>query len=176
MAYQIYGDSRVGFQPVSEISTTKNHTLGTKAPIKDATNGYAGVAVYVGFKASTAVAAGLQVTQDVGASPFAVVATVAATHKNMGAPIYVNLTAVSSNASVQYGWVLEEGIAPTLKTAVTVAPTDKVFLSGTAGRFKVLTSAGQQILGCRIASATVTSTTSLVNIYYNRAATQSQIT
>lgn len=172
MAYKIV-DQLAGHQPISVVSTTKNHPLGTEVRVVDPNRG-GGVAVYVSFQASTAVAAGLVCQWN---AAFAAVALpVLATSKNTQVPLGVNITAVASSTSVQYGWLLIVGSIATLKTAVQVVPTSVFFASGTAGRVKVLTSAGGQILGIGLASATVTSTTSTVVLYWNRARMQGQIT
>lgn len=172
MAYKIT-DPQHGYQPVSVISTVKNHPLGTEIQIVDPDLG-AGRAVYVSFKANTAVAAGIVLVPDVnaagGTQPFAVEA--APTAGSSGDPVYVNLTAVASNAAVQYGWVLIIGIAPTLKTAVKPLAASTVNISGTAGRVYITNSATKQIIGARFVQVSVTTTTSLVNIYFNRASFQ----
>lgn len=181
MAYQIAGEGTVGYQSISEISTTKKHELGSEVVIVDKNNGWSGKAMYVAFPASAAVAAGQLVTQVAPAAatsiPFRVTPTVQATHKFLGVPVYVNLTTVTSVASVQYGWVLTSGVAPTLKDAVKIAATDKLTLStSNAGRVQLASVAGAQILGVRLAASSITTTTSLVNIYYDRAATQTKVT
>ena len=98
-----------------------------------------------------------------------VIVPVGSTSKNTGVAVAVAYTAVTSNAtSVQYAWFLIQGQVPVLKTAVTVSPQSPVYISATAGRIKVLSSTGQQILGARTQNtATVTSTTSTVNVYFN---------
>lgn len=100
-----------------------------------------------------------------------------ATSKNTSAPLAVCIVAVASSTSVQYGWFQLSGQAVVLKTAVTVSPNSIIFASGTTGRFKVLTSAGGQILGARtFNAATITSTTSTVLVFIDRPAMQGQIT
>lgn len=131
--------------------------------------------IYLKIPASTTYSVGNLVTWTAGYS--SAVLPVLATSKNTLSPIAVAINAVSSSTSVQYGWFQLQGMAVVLKTAVTVSPNSTIFASGTAGRFKVLTSAGGQILGARTAnSATVTSTTSSVTVYINRPMMQGQIT
>ena len=73
----------------------------------------------------------------------------------------------------QYGWYQICGLAVALKTAVTVNPQVTVFLSGTAGRVKVVASAGLQVVNCRSANlTTVTSTTSTITLPNQRLAVQ----
>ena len=174
MAYT-HADQIIAAQAIGDVSTTKKHQLGTEVRVFDNANNWAGTAMYVAFPVSTAVAAGALLsfqTPDgvVTTSPFRVIATVGATLLLQGGPVFVCLTAVASNAAVQYGWVLVDGVAPTLKTAIKPISTDLVFLSTSAGRMYVTTtSIARKIVGCRIVQSSVTTTTSLVNIYYDRA-------
>lgn len=171
MAYKICEDG-AGWQPVSVISTTQNHPLGTEARVIDNSTTSLGMgrAVYVEYKVSTAVAAGLMMVQETivaGAfTPFRMIAMPTTT--GTGVPIYVNLTAVASNASLQYGWALVVGVAPILKTAVKPLFGSTVGLSGTAGRVFISATSADQILGARFAQSSVTTTTSLVNVLINR--------
>jgi len=85
--------------------------------------------------------------------------------------------AMSANTAGLYGWYQISGNAVIKKTAVTVTPQVTVFLSATAGRIKVLASAGLQVVAARSANlTTVTSTTSTVTVTINRPHLQSQIT
>ena len=62
-------------------------------------------------------------------------------------------------------------------SAVAVAPQVTVFLSATAGRVKVLASAGLQVVAARSANlATIAATVSTVTVTINRPHLQSQIT
>jgi hypothetical protein len=78
---------------------------------------------------------------------------------------------LASQANQQtVAWYQLSGRAWTLKTAVQVTPGVAAFVSATAGRFKVVSSVGGQILGARAATGTTTSTQSLALVYYaNRA-------
>jgi hypothetical protein len=145
--------------------------------IRKATDGTYGAGQFIFLKipASTTLSLGNLVTWTAGYS----VATlpVLSTSKNTLSPIAIAPVAVASSTSVQYGWFQIQGRGLALKTAVTVSPNSVIYASGTAGRFKVLTSAGGQILGARTAnSATVTSTTSTVVLYINNPSMQGQIT
>ena len=85
--------------------------------------------------------------------------------------------AMSACTAGQYGWYQIAGNAVIKKTAVTVAPNVTLFLSATAGRVKVLASAGLQVVAARSANlTTVTSTTSTITVTINRPHLQSQIT
>jgi hypothetical protein len=84
---------------------------------------------------------------------------------------------MSACVAGQYGWYQISGNAVIKKTAVTVAPNVTLFLSATAGRVKVLASAGLQVVAARSANlTTVTSTTSTITVTINRPHLQSQIT
>ena len=89
-------------------------------------------------------------------------------------PVAVAMAACTAG---QYGWYQIAGNAVIKKPAVTVAPNVTLFLSATAGRVKVLASAGLQVVAARSANlTTVTSTTSTITVTINRPHLQSQIT
>ncbi len=74
---------------------------------------------------------------------------------------------LASQANQQtVAWYQISGRAWTLKTAVQVTPGVAAFISATAGRFKVVSSVGAQILGARAATGTTTSTQSMALVYY----------
>lgn len=135
--------------------------------------------IYLRIPVSTAIAANLLVQWTATSTGQYTVATlpVLATSKNTGVSVAVNVNTISSNTSVQYAWFQIQGLATVLKTAVTVTPNIVVYASATAGRVKVLTSAGGQITKMRTANAaTVTSTTSTITVYMDRPSLQGQIT
>lgn len=155
-------------------SITIEPQLGEIRTAWDSTLGF-GEFIYLKVPASTAIAAGLLVQWTAGYT--VAVLPVLATSKNTGHQVAVPLVAIASSTSVQYGWFQIQGQATVLKTAVTVSPDSVVYASATAGRIKVLTSAGGQITGMRTANAaTVTSTTSTVICYLNRPSIQGQVT
>lgn len=131
--------------------------------------------IYLQIPASTAITAGLLYTWTAGY--VVAVLPVLSTAKNSGDWVSVAPVTVASNTAVQYGWFQIQGQATVFKTAVQVLPNVVVYASGTAGRIKVLTSAGGQITGMKTFNATtVTSTTSTVLCFLNRPAMQGQIT
>lgn len=81
-------------------------------------------------------------------------------------PAYDGSGLASQANQITVAWYQIAGRAWTLKTAVQVTPNVAAFVSGTAGRFKVVSSAGAQILGARAATGTTTSTQSLALVYY----------
>ena len=85
--------------------------------------------------------------------------------------------AMSANLAGTFGWYQIAGNAVVKKTAVAVTPQVTVFLSATAGRVKVLASAGLQVVAARSANlATIAAGTSTVTVTINRSHLQSQIT
>ena len=126
--------------------------------------------IYLPGVASNAV--GAVVTYN--ASTF-VVTLMAAALKNSVNPLAVSMSANTSTTN--FSWYQIEGLAVVLKTAVQVLPQVPIFSSATAGRVKVLASAGQQVLGARTANlTTVTSTTSTITVLISRPFGQGQIT
>lgn len=155
-------------------STVLEAQLGEIRQGWDTTLGY-GEFIYLKIPTATAVAAGLLVTWTNNYTIAALPAL--ATSKNTNSPVAVAPIAITSVTPVQYGWFQIQGAANVLKTAVAVSPNVIVFASGTAGRVKVLASAGGQIVGIRTMNvASVTSTTSTVLVYLNRPAMQGQVT
>jgi len=168
MAYTVH--SQAGAQPIATTSTVQKHALGSIVRGVDDTLG-AGEFIYLLGVVNTLV--GSLVVFD--ATTWQTVLTVGSTHKNSGCPVAV---AMSANVAASYGWYQIQGNATILKTAVAVSPQVPVMLSSaTAGRVKVLTSAGFMIVGARTANlASVTSTTSTVVVTINAPHVQGQIT
>jgi hypothetical protein len=163
-------DTELGVQPIALTSTTKNHPLGKIVRAFDsATNGQGGGEfIYLLGVANTL--AGLVVTYN--ATTFQT--TLLANTANLGNPIAI---AMSANVASQYGWYQIEGNAVVLKSAVAVTPQAKVYVSGTTGRLMPTSASGKQVLGAKFANlATVTSTTSTVNVLISRPTMQGQIT
>ena len=147
-------------------SVTTANELGQTVQAWDATLGQATFQM-LAIPAGTTVTAGLLYQFDKNYKVTVVPA--GSTSKNTGVAVALAYTSVASNASsTQYAWFLVQGTAPALKTAVQVAPAQPIYISATAGRVKILSSSGQSILGGRTQNtATVTATTSYVNVYLN---------
>lgn len=143
---------------LGEIRTAWDSTLGS------------GEFIYLKCPASTAIPLGTLVywKNDYAATVLPAIAS----SKSTGLPVAAALVAVASNTSVQYAWFQIQGKAVVLKTAIQVTPTNApVFVAATAGRVKLVSSAGGGIIGAFMAnSATVTTTTSTVTVYLNRSA------
>lgn len=156
-------------------SVTLEAQLGEIRVGTDPTLGYAEF-IYLKVPASTAIPYGTVVQWTSGYTVAAL--PVLATSKNTGVSVAVAPVAIASNTAVQYSWFQIQGAAIVLKTAVQVTPTGvPVYASGTAGRIKLLTSAGGQITGMRtFNAATVTTTTSTVTVFMDRPRLQGQIT
>lgn len=142
--------------------------LGEEREAFDSTLGQ-GTFILLAVPVSTTVTVGALYQWD--KSYTIVIVPVAGTSKNTGVAVAVAYTAVTSNASsIQYAWFLKRGIVAVLKTAVTASPQAAVYISATAGRIKFVSSTGQQILGARTQNtATITTTTSTVNVYFSGA-------
>lgn len=141
--------------------------LGSTIEAQDTANGWEGRFILLAVPVSTTVTPGLLYQWD---KNFTVtVVPVGATSKNTGVSVAVAYNAVTSNATtVQYTWFLIQGQVATLKTAVAVAPALPVYISATAGRIKVLSSAGQTILNARTQNtATASAGQSTVNVWFN---------
>lgn len=150
-------------QNIDETSTTKKHELGTIVRAKHATYGAAEFIYLVGV-ASTVVGS-VVIYNDASW-----VTTLATNTGEQGAPVAI---AMSANVADQYGWYQIDGLAVVKKTAVAVSPKVPVYLSGTAGRVKVIASEGKAIVGSRTANAaSVTTTTSTVIVSINRPSLQ----
>jgi len=100
-----------------------------------------------------------------GITPAAVALTVST--KNQGRAVAVSMAANTGTAT--YSWYAIKGTVPVKKTAVKIAPAQKVFLSGTSGRVYATTASGKQVLGSVTSNtATVASATSTVLVAINR--------
>ena len=168
MSYEtVIGGGSVGLQNITDTSTTKQVPLGRIVQAMDSTNG-AGEFIYLLGVASTIV--GALVTWNATTFQTALLTNTA----NQDVPVGV---AMSANVASQYGWYQIGGNAVIKKTAVAVTPQVPVFISATAGRVKVIASAGLQIVGARSANlTTVASGTSTVVVTINRPFAQGQIT
>lgn len=158
---------QIGVQGITVTDTNQNHSLGKIMRAKHDTQGDAEFIYLLGV-AGTAI--GMIVKYN--ATTYQ---TVLATNTaNQAVPVAV---AMSANLALGYGWYQITGYALILKTTVAVNPQVPIFLSGTAGRVKVIASAGLEILNCRTANlTTVVTTTSTVAVMINRPFLQGQIT
>lgn len=141
--------------------------LGQTVDAWDATTFGMGKFILLAVPTSTTVTVGLLYQWDKNYN--VVLVPAGGTSKNTGVAVSVANTAVTSSSTlVQYAWFLIQGQISVLKTAVSANPQVPVYISATAGRIKVLSSAGQQILGARTQNtATVSAGQSTVNVYFN---------
>lgn len=170
MAYKIT-EAYIVPQAIADTSTTAMVPLGTEVRAKDTTYGE-GVFIYLLGVASTVIGSLVKYN----ATTWQTALTTVTNAKNKGAPLAV---AMSANVASSYGWYQVAGNAVIKKTTVAVTPQVPIFLAAdaTPGRFKVLASAGQQILGAQTANlTTVVTTTSTVVVTINRPFSQGQIT
>lgn len=177
MAYTIY--SPAGAQPIANTFVGVadpdtavvgyKHTLGQRALGTDPTFGE-GEFVYLIGVASTEVGS----IVNWNSTTWQTVLLTATGQKNKGTPVAI---AMSANIAASGGWYQIRGNAVLKKTTVSVGPGVAIYSSATAGRVKVLASAGQQIVGATTANlTTVVTTTSTVVVTINAPHTQSQIT
>jgi hypothetical protein len=145
----------------------------------------AGEFVYLAVPPATAIPLGTLVSWEFGPSGTqysALPVPAGSSALNSGAPVAVCIASTTANSGggitanatqTQYAWFQTGGAAQVLKTAVQVPPVttetgDLVFLSGTAGRVYITSSAGKAILGSRRANqTTVTATASCLLVYLN---------
>src|SRR5574343_223467 len=167
MAYSV--STLIGAQPIANTETTRKHPLGTIVRGWDPTYGEGEFIYLLGVNSTTT---GDMVTYNTTTWRTALVTTTNA--ENKGVPVAV---AMSANVGSQYGWYQISGNAVMKKTTVAVTPQVPIFISATAGKFKVLASSGQQILGAMTANlTTVVTTTSTVVVTISRPHSQGQIT
>ncbi len=167
MTYAIH--NLAGAQPIAATETTQAHPLGTMVDATSATYGR-GEFIYLLGVGSTVVGSLVKYN----ATTYQTALLDVSNGKNKGVPVAV---AMSANVASAYGWYQVSGNAVIKKTSVAATPQVPIFISGTAGRLKVLASAGQQILGAQTANlTTVVTTTSTVVVTINRPFTQGQIT
>lgn len=159
--------SLVGCQPIQTTDTVQRHPLGTLVKAVNDTYGE-GEFIYLLGVASTE-AGSLARWNATTYQTTLVIATAVQV-----CPVGI---AMSANVALGYGWYQIEGNAVIKKTGVSVNPSVPVYISATAGRVKVIASAGLQVVGARTANlTTVVTTTSTVVITINRPHLQSQIT
>lgn len=170
MASFVPTESQLGIQPIAVTSTTQNHPLGMIVRAYDSTTSGQGAGEFIYLLGAANTLAGLVYSYNATTFQTVVLPSTA----NLGTPIAI---AMSANVAAQYGWYQIEGNAVVLKSAVAVTPQAKVYISGTSGRLMPTSASGKQIIGAKFANlATVTSTTSTVNVLLSRPCTQTQIT
>lgn len=163
-------NQELGVQPITFTSSVKNHPLGKIVKAYDSTTSGQGEGEFIYLLGAANTLAGLVYSYN--ATTFQT--TVLPSTANLGTPIAI---AMSANVASQYGWYQIEGNAVVLKSAVQVLGQAKVYISGTSGRLMPTSASGKQILGAKFANlASVTSTTSTVNVLISRPTTQGQIT
>lgn len=179
MAFTFTTPERMGMIPIANVDSGYTPPNGTTAipssgmnpgTIATAFDPVQGECEFIFLPGVASLAVGLLVRYNAALDATTIVTNTG----NQAVPVAV---AMSAPTATQWGWFQISGLAKILKTAVAVSPTVTLFLSGTAGRVKVIASAGLQILGCRTANAaSVTSTTSTITALINRPHLQGQIT
>lgn len=149
---------------VNQIDTVQRAALGTTITAVDNYFG-SGEFMYVQFPASAAITQGqvLVMTGFGGSAGHSV--AVATNAANTGKPVSICINAVSSVASVQYGWVMISGNA-VIKTTASVAAGTTVGIDVTTGGSIAANSAGRQMLNAICvapSTTTVVKTAQLTN-------------
>lgn len=139
MAYRI--SSAAAFEPISEVSTTQKHPLGTQVEAHDADKGSA-TFVYAKGVASTVPGSVVTFGADFAT---ALLANTAAS----GLPVGVAMAAIGAG---QFGWYAIKGRVPA-KVAAAVVAGAAVYASGTAGSVDDLAAPGDLLAGAAFASA-----------------------
>lgn len=167
MAYTL--SNYAGAPAITNHDTVQKVQLGTIVRGWDATYGE-GEFIYLLGVASTVVGSVVRYN----ATTYQTALLTTTLGNNKGVPVAV---AMAATVAAEYGWFQISGNAVIKKTGVAVTPQVPIFISATAGRIKVLASAGQQILGAQTANlTTIVTTTSTVVVTINRPHTQGQIT
>lgn len=163
----VVSSPNIGYQAVDTTDTVQNHPLGTKIRAYHATYGE-GEFIYLLGVGSTVTGSVVRYNATTYQTTLLV---------NTAVQVCPVAVAMSANVASQYGWYQISGNAVIKKTSVSVNPSVPIFISATAGRVKVVASAGLQIVGARTANlATVVTTTSTVVVTINAPHCQSQIT
>jgi len=155
----------IGYQRITDTSTTQSHPIGTIVRASDPTFGEGEFIYLLGVVGTLA---GLSVYYDSVTGKTALTSTSGVVEG--GGPFAV---AMSANVASQWGWYQISGNATVLKTATKIDPASnfKVYLSATAGRLMPTSVAGRQVVGARWSTlATVTTTTSTAIVTLNRPA------
>lgn len=163
--------SLMGIDSTNVDNTTVNNRYppGTIVRGQDTTLGLSGEFIYLPGCANNLL--GLCVSYN--ATTFAT--TALPSTANLDTPVAVSMSA--NTTTTNFSWYQIAGIATVLKTAVTITPQAKVYISGTAGRVFATSTSGKEILGAKFANlTTVTSTTSTMQVLLSRPFAQGQIT
>jgi len=100
-------------------------------------------------------------------NPLTPTCTLATNTTKQGLPLAVSMTANTTTTS--YSWYQIAGVATIKKTAVKITPTEKVAISGTAGRVLGGSTAGVTLWNSiSVNAATVASATSTVQVLIQR--------
>lgn len=142
----IITDTRCGFQPISETSTTQKHELGTRVKARDDTNGGGGEFVYMPGVASTAVGSFVFLKWDDNTTILCDTDE-SATDKEGDVGI-----AMSANVAGQYGWYQIYGKASGAALTGFVDNAD-VYLTSTGGSVDDTVVDGYLVHKCLGASA-----------------------
>jgi hypothetical protein len=154
-----------GVVDFTNIDTSANRTVvvGTIARGVDAASSKTGGAEFIYLPGVASNIVGALVSYN----PLGNTVTLSPTGASTGLPLAVSMTA--NTATTSYSWYQISGVATIKKTAVKVSPTNKLALSGTAGRVLGGSTAGKMLMNCiSVNAATVASATSTVQALIQR--------
>lgn len=158
-------DQLIGYQAISDTSTTQQHPLGTIAAGRHPTYG-GGEFIYLKGVASTVV--GSLVDYDLNAATSTLSPATGGTGQ-----VAVSM---SANVASQFGWYQIAGTAAVKAPNAAVVGADVFMLAATPGSVDDAAVAGEQILNAKFLSTTGTPSTGLALIQINRPFHQGQIT
>jgi hypothetical protein len=138
--FYVTDPQRVGWQPLNETSTVRNHQLGTIVQVFSPTYGQ-GEAIYLQGVASTALADWVIYESDTYTTARLVANAIGAV-----------AIALSANVASQYGWYMIGGKVP--GTATAIADNGHVYGTATPGNVDDVIVAGDRVQNARAASAT----------------------
>lgn len=148
-------DPFIGLQPITDVSSTQQHPLGTIIQAHDETYG-AGEFIYLKGVASTVVGSAVTYNADDG--------TTALLAANAIGPVGVAMSA--NAAATTFGWYQISGKA--VIKAGTVADNGNVYATATAGTVDDAVVAGDRVKGAKFASADGTPSAGLAECEIHR--------
>lgn len=149
-------DPRLGAQPITDISTTANHPLGTRIKAVDRGTNQNGEGEFVYVKGVTNGAAGSWVGID--ADDYTTVLTV-----SDGVYQIIGVLMSALDASTKYGWAQVRGKA-VAKVLASFADNADIYLTGTAGSMDDADVAGDYVLNAVGCSAIDTPATGFAEV------------
>jgi hypothetical protein len=165
--WKIFSPALVGWQPISEVSTTQRHDLGTivQAVDRGANQNGVGEFIYVKGVASGATAAWVGINQDDGGTTLAVA---------NGIYPLVGVLMSTLDAATDFGWAQISGKAVG-KALAAFADNGNVYLTATAGSVDDAVVAGDLVHRAKGASALDFPATGMAEFEISRSSTDDDV-